>query len=444
MTVEADRAGGWLQSTFLAARLLRRGPMSSAEVTVDTLIVGAGLIGSSVAMHLADLSGSGQDIRVIDFDLEGSLSSSELNAGGVRATWNQPINIEMARRTIDYFANHAEQVGYRACGYLWLHGAERLSAALEARERQVKMGWPVEAWDISELRRRVPLIDKTDDLAGAIFSPRDGLVNSNRVKNHFRENARARGVVFDDRTLLRRAEFQQGICHLEMEKYPAELSDEDRRAVLGPAGSAPVISQPVRYRAKRVVNCAGAWAARIAEILGYRSPSFAVRRQLSLFDCRDVDLTQYGMIVDSSGVYFHPEATYGMAGFANNDEPPGFRYDYDGDAFFMEVIWPALHERATAFEKLRHLTGWAGLYEVSPDESAILGPVVAKEVSERGGADRIFEAHSFSGHGVMHSFSAGLALAERMIHGKYLTIDATQLGGDRFDAGRLIQETLVI
>src|SRR5690349_23106221 len=121
---------------------------------VETLIVGAGVIGSSVAMHLAKQGMTG--IRVIDFDLEGSLSSSELNAGGVRATWVQPLNIEMSKQTIEYFSTVADEVGYKACGYLWLHPEKRLNGALKARETQVRMGWPVEVWDVSELQRRVP------------------------------------------------------------------------------------------------------------------------------------------------------------------------------------------------------------------------------------------------------------------------------------------------
>src|SRR4051794_31109046 len=102
------------------------------EHRVETLIVGAGVIGSSVAMHLAQLGM--RDVRVIDFDLEGALSSSELNAGGVRATWLQPINIEMSKITIEYLAQHAQEVGYRDCGYLWLHPPDRLPAALKGRE----------------------------------------------------------------------------------------------------------------------------------------------------------------------------------------------------------------------------------------------------------------------------------------------------------------------
>jgi FAD-dependent oxidoreductase domain-containing protein 1 len=187
------------------------------------------------------------------------------------------------------------------------------------------------------------------------------------------------------------------------------------------------------------VNCAGAWAAGVAKILGYACPSFAVRRQISIFDCRDVDLTPYGMTIDPSGVYFHPEATNGLAGFATPSEPHGVNFDYDGEKFFMEEIWPMLYERSTAFEKLKHLTGWAGLYEVSPDESGIIGE--ARGVAATG---RVFEAHSFSGHGVIQCFAAGRALAEIMTSGRCQTIDVGLLSGKRFETGALVRETLVI
>ena len=148
-----------------------------------------------------------------------------------------------------------------------------------------------------------------------------------------------------------------------------------------------------------------------------------------------MDLTPYGMIVDPSGVYFHPEASNGLAGFANRDEPEGVNYQYDGESFFTENIWPALYERASGFERLKHLTGWAGLYEVSPDESAIIGAAP--------GAPRVWECHSFSGHGLMHSYAAGLAIAERIV-GRPASIDVSSLSGARFESGALVRETQVI
>ena len=109
---------------------------------VETLVIGAGLVGSSVAMHLAQMGMTG--VRVIDFDLEGTLSSSELNAGGVRASFVQPVNIQMSKVSIDYFAKVAEEIGFRECGYLWLHTPSSMPGAMKARENQLGLGWPVE------------------------------------------------------------------------------------------------------------------------------------------------------------------------------------------------------------------------------------------------------------------------------------------------------------
>jgi FAD-dependent oxidoreductase domain-containing protein 1 len=167
----------------------------------------------------------------------------------------------------------------------------------------------------------------------------------------------------------------------------------------------------------------------------------AMRRQVCIFDCREVDLTPYGMMIDTSGVYFHPEATNGLAGFATPGEPAGINYEYDGEGFFTDIIWPALYERSSKFERLKHVTGWAGLYEVSPDECAVIGQVQGGEAARSG---RIFEAHSFSGHGVMHSHSAGLAMAELLVTGRYQTLDVSSLSAARFESGQLLHEGLVI
>jgi sarcosine oxidase subunit beta len=87
------------------------------------------------------------------------------------------------------------------------------------------------------------------------------------------------------------------------------------------------------------------------------------------------------------------------------------------------------------FERLRHVTGWAGLYEVSPDRSAIIGLA----------APSVYEAHSFSGRGVMQSYGAGQALADLIANGKYQPgLDASALARTRFEINRPVFEELHI
>ncbi|MBC7397195.1 MAG: FAD-binding oxidoreductase [Bdellovibrionales bacterium] len=308
-----------------------------------------------------------------------------------------------------------------------------------------KLGWQVDVLDVKGIQSKAPFIDKTDDLAGALFGVKDGLLNPNRLKEHYREEAVKLGVKFQDSVwVLERKEHAQ-VHLLEAFQFKDALDSVSKKSLLtsNPKNKHDfdlAKGQFLDIEAGIVINAAGAWAPELAKILGYESPSKPVRRQISLFHARDLDLTQQGMIIDPSGVYFHPEAIYGLAGFATQNEPPGFNFDYDGEHFFQEAIWPALYERGKVFESLKHVSGWAGLYENSPDHHAIIG-----KVEGAANAHPIYEAHSFSGHGAMQSYGVGIALAELIVMGRYETLDLHALAGSRFKEGRTVaSETWVI
>jgi sarcosine oxidase subunit beta len=168
-----------------------------------------------------------------------------------------------------------------------------------------------------------------------------------------------------------------------------------------------------------------------------------VRRQLSLVDPwrealpAGLRLDELGMIVDASGLYFHPEGAFVLAGYSTPGEAPGYDFDYDGDEFFEREIWPRLAHRATVFERCRHVRGWAGLYAVTPDRSGIAGAVA--------GFANLFEAHSFTGRGVMQSFGVGRAMASLVASGRFGEPDLSALTRSRFtDPARWVPEELHI
>jgi sarcosine oxidase subunit beta len=420
------------------------------------LVVGGGIIGTGIAWALAARGVDG--VVVADLDLIGVYASSELNAGGVRATWWQPVNVEACRSTLGFFRSHAPEFGFRPVGYLWLYADPGLWAqALAKRAMQNALGLGIEALTPDDVARRWPIVDRgIDELVGATFSPGDGLVNPNAVRAWYRREAEARGVRFLNRLYVtgvdtalvagpaaarRRVVAIEGV---EVARGRPDDADGVVRGILtrhhAPAG---VRLQERRITCDVLVNCLGAWSSVLAAKLGVPDVTEPVRRQIALVHVHasdlppEVQLSALGMIVDASGLYFHPEGPHVLAGYSLPDEPPGFDFAYDGEAFFEGEIWPRLAHRASAFERCGHVRGWAGLYAVTPDRSGIAGAVQ--------GFTNLWEAHSFTGRGVMQSYAVARNLAALITTGRFDDVDLGPLARERFaDPSRLVPEALHI
>ena len=173
--------------------------MAGNEKRFDVIVIGAGVVGSSVAMGSAERR---LKTLAVDIDLSGRLSSSEKNAGGVRATWWQRVNIALCRASIEYYQRVRDEVGFRQKGYLWLYDKDTFARAVEHIPLQRELGHQIEALTPADVNRRVPEIDKLDGIAGATFSPADGLINPNLLKEHYRARALKLGAQFLDRTYV--------------------------------------------------------------------------------------------------------------------------------------------------------------------------------------------------------------------------------------------------
>ena len=397
---------------------------------VGTLVIGAGVIGSAVAMHLADMGA--EDVYVVDPDLAGARSSSERNAGGVRANWWQPVNVALSVATIDWLGAIAAEVAFRQHGYLWMYDETLWPGAQAHAGLQRALGREVELLSAHDVADRFRMIDRLGGVAGATLTPSDGLVNSNAVKEGLRARARAAGAHFVDRALV--TGFEHSGRRVESVRL-ARLSNEGEAARALEGSGAPLGSEDVFPQT--IVNASGPWSATVSGLLGSPGHSHPIRRQVSLVASRDVDLSGVGMIVDTSGAYLHHEGgdTF-LAGYSPPGDPHGIDFTYDAYAFFEAELWPRLVGRMSAMDRLEYRGGWAGLYDMSEDGSAILGLVP--------GLENVYEAHSFSGRGVMQSWAAGRALAELMLTGGFRTIDASALSAERFALGRHLTEPLHI
>jgi sarcosine oxidase subunit beta len=404
--------------------------MSEARERYDVAIIGGGIVGSALAMALGE---RGLHAALIDIDLSGRLSSSERNAGGVRATWWQPVNIALGRDSIRYYESIRDQVGFRQKGYLILYDDARWAEALRMLPIQHDLDHPIEALTPAEVARRVPEIDRLDGIAGATFASGDGLINPNLLKMHYRERAREMAAELIDRTYVYAIDTGADGVRLGCWQSPTPLDDQQLMRMLSQDESGdPAIGRTVEIKASTIAITVGAWAPNLLKMIGLDSPTQAVRRQVCMVDCRATTLAAYGMFFDTSGVYFHNEGPHILAGYSPMEEPAGYSFHFDGEPFFLNEIWPRMFARASCFERLRFLNGWAGLYEMTPDRSGIVGRA----------RDRVFEAHSFSAHGVMQSYATGQALADLIATGSYGQFDARALSRDRFTTGALVYEEL--
>jgi sarcosine oxidase subunit beta len=384
-------------------------------VTAEVVIIGAGIVGSSVAYHLC-ASGC-TDVLVLEREKQQGLGSTGKSMGGVRAQFATEVNIQMSLYSIPFFRDFEEITGrpsgYRGHGYLFVASSERHLAYLRQNiERQQQAGLQgVELLGPEDVIRMVPQL-RSDDIVGAGFCPTDGFVDPHLVMTGFMERAVELGA-----RLWRGAEVT-GIAR-----------EGDRVA--------GVTTSAGRVAARLVVNAAGAWAAGVAAMAGAELPVVPLRRMLVPTEPFPGFPEPLPMTIDmATGFHFRREGLGLLLAWADPHETPGFKTNFD--PAFVEKILTRAVERVPAFENLEvnPKRGWAGLYEVTPDHHAVLGPAP--------GVEGFYLANGFSGHGVMHAPATGKVVAEWILEGRPRTIDAGALGAQRFAAGRLLEESVVL
>src|SRR5258706_14488521 len=165
--------------------------------TADVVIIGSGIVGSSVAYHLAEAGCT--NVLVLEREAHQGKGSTGKSMGGVRAQFSTPVNIQMSRYSIEFFSRFDEVVGhpadYRAHGYLFCATNERHLNYLKAnRDRQISLGVNnVELISPAEILEMVPQL-RADDILGGTFCPTDGFVDPHSVMMGFMLNAREHGA----------------------------------------------------------------------------------------------------------------------------------------------------------------------------------------------------------------------------------------------------------
>ena len=389
--------------------------------TADVVIIGSGIVGSSVAYHLAEQGCT--NVLVIEREAHQGKGSTGKSMGGVRAQFATPVNIQMSLYSINFFSQFDDVVGYpadyRAHGYLFCATSERHLEYLKAnRERQIALGLKnVELVSSDDIVRMVPQL-RVDDVLGGTYCPTDGFVDPHSVMMGFMQNARKRGV---------KLWLDTQVIGLEC----GALSPLSERRITGVTTSRGFVSTRI------VVNAAGAWAADVAKMAGVDLPVEPLRRQLVPTEPFDGLPRRFPMVIDmSTGFHFRREGKGILLAWNDPEETPGFKTDFD--ATFVEKILMRAASRVPCLvdAEVNPRRAWAGLYEMTPDHHSIIGPAPNVE--------GLYFVNGFSGHGVMHSPAAGRVTADLVLRGESELIDASQLSVERFATGKLLEETAVL
>ena len=376
--------------------------------TADIIIIGGGIIGLSIAYHLAQKRAGG----VVLFE-KGQLGEGSTSrcVGGIRTQFSTEINILFSIESIKTFESFEEEFGvnpeFKKIGYLFLATTEiEMKVFKENIKLQSKFNIPVELLDTDEIRKRWPYL-KIDDILGGTFCSRDGYAGPSEVLTGFANASKRLGVK---------------IC--EGEEVKEILLEKDR--VCGVKTIKEEISAPI------VVNAGGPFASNIGEMAGVKIPVKPLRRQVFITAPFHLTEQTIPLTIDfHRGWYFRQEVD-GLLLSGPLDKEPSLNINIDYDAM-AEASENAIY-RVPILEKARIARGWAGLYEISPDNHAILGKVPRVE--------GLILANGFSGHGFQHSPAVGKVIAELIAEGKATTIDISSLSIDRFKKGELILEPM--
>lgn len=374
-------------------------------------MVGAGIIGLSVAYHLASL-GTG---RVVVLERESIASGSTAKAtGGLRHQFSQRIHVQLSKRSIDFYSTIEDRLGYPVpfsrVGYAFLVDDEAAMASLkESVSMQNSLGVPTEFVTPADLHRRYPMIN-VEGLVAATYCPLDGVGSPVDAAMAFAHAARRLGVdIREDCTVT-------GV-HVENSRITG-------------------VSTPMGLiGCDQLVLATGAWTSRFDQTLAWQFPIEPHPRQV--FVLSSVDGTRdLPFLVDvRSGVYVHVEANDILLGGGDRDR--GASYAAVVDWSRLANVAEAMTHRIPALTYARAITAWCGLREMTPDDMPLLGPVPS--------VDGVWCAAGFSGHGFMHAPAAGEVMAGWITGSPTLDFDVSGLRLDRFTsgAGSVVTETTV-
>ncbi len=374
--------------------------------TADAVIVGGGIVGVSIAFHLAEIGL--KDIVLLEKDLLLGSGSSAASAGVIYHHLPQKINLRLSqmslRAVLEFESEFSAKIDFRQCGCIQTAGTAQGLAELESiQEELTRLGVRAQMIGPKELTDIFPGL-VVDDILGAIFTPDDGYFDPHGMLHGYAARARELGAKI-------------------MTGAPAT-------GIITKRGKVTRVTTPHGgVDTGVVINAAGPSAAEVARFAGVEAlPVTTHKRQIFITAPTDVIHPDAPFYFDRDPpFYFRPESGGILMSVAEMDKCESLDPTLDWSS------GPILAERAIRrshrFDSIRIMRGWAGLRSMTLDNTAIIGPLPELE--------GFYFAVGFSGHGVMHAPVTGKIMASMIFSGNcdsYEGIDLAPLKYGRFSA----------
>ncbi|MGD8817366.1 MAG: FAD-dependent oxidoreductase [Acidobacteriota bacterium] len=378
------------------------------STTADVIVVGGGVLGSSIAFHLAE---RGVAVRLIEKD-NLAAGPTGRSCGIIRQHYSHPITIRMALDSLRFFEQFDERVGgtcdFRRTGYLLAAGPQHIEQLRANVRLQQSLGVNTRVVSPEELHELAPGAS-LGEIAGAAYEADSGYADPYATTVALAAAAERRGATIITGTTVRSVVVENGVAR-------------------------GVVTDDGRIDAGAVVLATGPWSPRLAAALGIELPITSCRVQVCLFH-RAAELVHERVFIDSPlGVYTRPEGEDLMlVGSIETDEaeagvedPDHFQRVADFDA--VSRYSEQLIERFPLMDRGSFLNGYASLYDVTPDWQPIL--------DELPGIARLYCCAGSSGHGFKLAPSIGAMMAKLIRDGKKPDDDIDFFAFDRFARGR--------
>ena len=395
-----------------------------ARVSDHIVIVGGGVIGSSIAYHVCT-GGYAGPVTVIERDPSYRQASSFLAMGGIRQQFSSAANINLAQYSIRFYERfdtdlavpeHQPHAHFRQRGYLFLVNRTMAEQFERRYVTQRGLGARIQRLDNEAIRTRVPDL-VLDDIEFGLFGPDDGYADPREVLSGFRRAAIAAGATY------RTANVTGLTTH-------------------GDRVWSVTVDTGARLEARAIICAAGPFAAQLAALTDIDLPVTPVRQQLFRCVLPRQWPHRFPMVIDPSGVHWRHDDSSEREGHdrivvacTKLDEPVGENFACDMQRWETDFR-PPLVARLPALEETKMLEGWAGLYEMTPDHNPVLG-----EYPKRSG---FYVANGFSGHGLMMAPAVGAAIAELVTTGESTRLDIGPFDPERFSRGDLFWDDAMI